>query len=174
MMIYVSQMQPIRSGLFGLVSQLSWRTSSSSLEEKGDDRDRSIRKTRFSCSFSLLSALCATCTSEGGPVVGIRVRPSCHLPKPVCCDPPWATLITHHLLLYPCAAFFTNQSGEMGHTAGAVITHPESSSVSNSIKKNIWPFFHLVHGLSGPKWPACLTWQHFIDIIWLEAFISFM
>lgn len=87
MMIYETQTQKIRSGLFGLVSQLSWRTSSSSLEEKGEDGERFIRKTQFSCSFSLLSSLCATCMSEEGPVVGKRVRPSCHLPKPVCCDP---------------------------------------------------------------------------------------
>lgn len=56
---------------------------------------------------------------KGGPVVGKRVKPSCHLPSLSAVIPPWATLITRHLLFCPCAAFSSNRSGEMGHTAGA-------------------------------------------------------
>lgn len=136
-----------------LLSELTWRTSCISLGGKGEDGERSIRKTQFSSSFLLFSTLCATCTSEGGPVLGKHVRHSCHLPKPVCCDPSMGHFnYSSPPPLSLCCIFLVIWVTQQVQVL--VITHPKSFSVSNSMS---WPFFHLEQGLSGPRSPACLT-----------------
>lgn len=84
--------------------------------------------------------------------------------------PPWATLITLHLLLCPRAAFSSNWSTEMGHTAGA-------GNYSSTILQYVQPHEKTVINLApfqSSAWPVRTQMIWLFNIAKVSLILSFL